>query len=146
MNGPETPPDELPLVPTEDSDSSELLPPGAREEDDIATEHIEWGDPRALSNRRRDIWRLAVHSALPEAREVWKLAWPTLLTLLLQQLLGVVNIFFVGHLWTQALDATGLAVSFSNIFGVSIGFGLSSAASTLGSQVKNRGQWSCTFV
>lgn len=64
-----------------------------------------------------------------------KLAWPVVLSTLLQMLCSVVLVIFVGHyMETIALDVVGLGVSFGNVFGISIGQGLASASDTLSSQ------------
>ena len=100
--------------------------------------HCSWADGLFLSLSRPS--RLGSAAAMVSAavrEEVWALvgiAWPTCVSLLLEQLLSFVAILFVGHLGVTALSAAGLALSFTNVFGVSVGYGLSAASDTLGAQ------------
>ncbi|EGD78927.1 hypothetical protein PTSG_11799 [Salpingoeca rosetta] len=70
-----------------------------------------------------------------EVMTLLALVWPVALSSLLQMMSGLVLVIFVGHYMdTIALDVVGLGVSFGNVFGISIGAGLSSASDTLSSQ------------
>lgn len=73
-----------------------------------------------------------------ELQQMTLLAIPVVGTYLLEIIPGVVSILLVGNLQEEnAADymaATGLAVSFTNLFGISIGLGLASAMDTLCSQ------------
>ena len=73
-------------------------------------------------------------------KESWllfKLFWPTVSALILEQLVFVISLFFVGHIKGKealSLEATGLAVSIINITVYSIGLGMTSAIDTVASQ------------
>eukprot|EP00053_Salpingoeca_punica_P006376 m.60432 g.60432 ORF g.60432 m.60432 type:complete len:649 (+) comp13662_c0_seq1:106-2052(+) len=70
-----------------------------------------------------------------ELRHIWNLAGPIILTFLMQIGASIIDNAFVGH-WLTSTDlaAVGLASAFVNITGFSVGFGLTSALDTLGSQ------------
>jgi multidrug resistance protein, MATE family len=77
------------------------------------------------------IWR-------DELQATVQLAVPVIGTCLLGMLPGIESIVLVGHLQHERsqeyLDATAVAVMFMSVFGLSIGYGLSSAMDTLCSQ------------
>eukprot|EP00128_Syssomonas_multiformis_P014961 Colp12_sorted_trinity150504_noHs@14191 len=78
-------------------------------------------------------------SDVPVLRVEWlalfQLTWPVVLTFVLEMSPGIVSVAFVGHLPGQLyLDASALATMFSNVTGLSIGFGLTTALDTLASQ------------
>lgn len=70
----------------------------------------------------------------------FRLAWPVTVTNLLFATVAVTNLGFVGaELNTTELAAAGLAVSYTSVFGVSVGAGLSTALDTLCSQAHGAG-------
>ncbi|XP_070539274.1 multidrug and toxin extrusion protein 1-like [Ptychodera flava] len=77
------------------------------------------------------------HSLASVKEELWeqtKLAWPTIVFTLSYSFLLVTNIIFCGRLGKEELAAGSLAVSFCNVTGISIAYGVGSACDTLFSQ------------
>jgi putative MATE family efflux protein len=72
------------------------------ESDEFVPESVPPDEPASSSVRLHDSFR-AIH------QEVWELAWPSVLTMLLQTVNSLMDMFFVGHLpnGRQALAATG---------------------------------------
>jgi Na+-driven multidrug efflux pump len=71
---------------------------------------------------------------LANARSIFNIAAPALVNALCEVTLPLVNIMFVGHLNPDFLAAAALGNMFTNITGISVCFGLSSAVDTLASQ------------
>ncbi|XP_040192722.1 multidrug and toxin extrusion protein 2-like [Rana temporaria] len=69
-----------------------------------------------------------------EAKETLRLAIPVFLSQAMVYLLFVVSSMFCGHLGKIELDSITLATSVINIFGISIGYGMSQGCDTLMSQ------------
>jgi MATE family multidrug resistance protein len=69
-----------------------------------------------------------------EIKALFHLSWPIILTVFLQLSLTVVNVLFCGRLGKAELDASGLAISFTNVTGLSVGMGFATACDTLFSQ------------
>ncbi|CAE7453483.1 unnamed protein product [Symbiodinium natans] len=75
------------------------------------------------------------------ARELVRLAWPSILALLLDQVTGLTTMFFVAALDDEyLLGSVGLGAMAQNVFGFSLGMGVNSALSTLVSQGKGAGR------
>ncbi|WCJ24234.1 MATE efflux family protein [Euphorbia peplus] len=66
-----------------------------------------------------------------EAKKQIKLAGPLILVSILQYLLQVISVMFVGHLGDLPLSGASLATSFANVTGFSVLLGLGSALETL---------------
>ncbi|XP_062501920.1 multidrug and toxin extrusion protein 2-like isoform X1 [Corticium candelabrum] len=73
-------------------------------------------------------------SVKDEVKALLCLAWPVTLTVFLQFFLSEMNLLFCGHIGKLELDAAGLALSFTNVTGLSVGMGMSAACDTLISQ------------
>ncbi|XP_078367532.1 multidrug and toxin extrusion protein 2-like [Oculina patagonica] len=73
-------------------------------------------------------------STFDELKGLFTLAWPTVLGYFFFHLVSMITLFFAGHVGEVELAAATLAISFINITGVSIFFGLCSALETLSSQ------------
>ena len=72
-----------------------------------------------------------------EAITIIKLAWPTAVAYVLQQVIFIVSVAFCGHIDATSsvpLDAAAFAVSVINITGMSLGIGLATALDTLATQ------------
>lgn len=69
-----------------------------------------------------------------EIRELFTLAWPTVLSYFLFHLVFMITLFFAGQLGKEELATATLAVSFINVTGASMFIGLASAVETLCSQ------------
>lgn len=76
------------------------------------------------------IARRVVRPDLPRSRKVWALAWPVVVTNLLQSLALTVDLIFVGALGPLALAATGVAAQVFWV-GMVIGTGLAAGATAL---------------
>ena len=74
---------------------------------------------------------------LAEAVAIVKLAWPTAVAYILEQVIFIVSVAFCGHIDATSsvpLDAAAFAVSVINITGMSLGIGLATALDTLATQ------------
>lgn len=69
-----------------------------------------------------------------EIKELFTLAWPTVLSYFLFHLVSMITLFFAGQLGKDELATATLAVSFINVTGASMFIGLASAVETLCSQ------------
>eukprot|EP01135_Chromosphaera_perkinsii_P006715 Nk52_evm2s564 gene=Nk52_evmTU2s564 len=69
-----------------------------------------------------------------EITETWSLAWPVIITYLLQIFPGMMNVVFLGHLGVAELGASTLGTMYINVTGLSVGLGLATAMDTLCSQ------------
>ncbi|XP_065827794.1 multidrug and toxin extrusion protein 1-like [Oscarella lobularis] len=69
-----------------------------------------------------------------ESRILMSLAWPVTVTYLFQFLLPMSAILICGHIGETELDSVGLAVSITNVTGLSVAIGMASACDTLFSQ------------
>ncbi|KAK2559610.1 Multidrug and toxin extrusion protein 2 [Acropora cervicornis] len=69
-----------------------------------------------------------------EIKELFTLAWPTVLSYFLFHLVFMITMFFAGQLGKDELATATLAVSFINVTGASMFIGLASAVETLCSQ------------
>ena len=72
-----------------------------------------------------------------EALAILKLAWPTAVAYLLQQIVFIVSVAFCGHIDETSsvpLDAAAFSVSVINITGLSVVIGLSTSMDTLATQ------------
>eukprot|EP01135_Chromosphaera_perkinsii_P009719 Nk52_evm1s1854 gene=Nk52_evmTU1s1854 len=69
-----------------------------------------------------------------EIKCTWRLAWPVILTYVLQICPGMINVMFLGHLGTDELAASTLGTMYVNVTGFSVGLGLATAMDTLCSQ------------
>ena len=104
---------------------------GARREDDLDKElevgfDGEIGSLPVLPEVQRDETRAGLH------RAVWRLAWPSVLTMLLQTFNSFLDRFFVGHLGSDALAAVGVGGQFMFLLmsvGMSIAVGTSALVS-----------------
>lgn len=76
------------------------------------------------------IARRVVRPDLPTSRKVWALAWPVVLTNLLQSLALTVDLIFVGALGPVALAATGVATQVFFV-GMIVAAGLAAGATAL---------------
>ena len=74
--------------------------------------------------------RRVVRPDLPTSRKVWALAWPVVVTNLLQSLALTVDLIFVGALGPVALAATGVATQVFYV-GLIVGAGLAAGATAL---------------
>lgn len=79
---------------------------------------------------------------LAEARALWALAWPVLLTTLLEFIPTQVSLVFVGHLDGSRvhLDGAALAVMIYNVLALSLCLGVTNALDTLCSQAVGAGR------
>jgi len=73
-------------------------------------------------------------SVVAEIKDLFTLAWPTVLSYFFYHLVFMISLFFAGRLGEVELAAGTLAISFINVFGPSIFHGLCSAMETLSSQ------------
>ena len=78
--------------------------------------------------------RLFSESTRTEIKELFSLAWPTVLSYFFFHLVSMISLFFAGHLGKVELAAGTLAISFINVTGPSLFIGLGSAIETLCSQ------------
>jgi MATE family multidrug resistance protein len=62
------------------------------------------------------------------------MAWPVVVTIFMQFFLTELNLLFCGHIGKLELDAAGIAISFTNVTGLSVGVGLTTACDTIISQ------------
>ena len=69
-----------------------------------------------------------------EIKELFTLAWPTVFSYFFHHFVSMISLFFAGRLGEVELAAGTLAISFINITGPSLFFGLASAVETLCSQ------------
>ena len=69
-----------------------------------------------------------------EVKELYSLAWPTVLSYFFFHFVSMVSLFFAGRLGEMELAAGALALSYINITGISIYLGLGSALETLCTQ------------
>jgi len=69
-----------------------------------------------------------------EVKELFTLAWPTVFSYFFHHFVSMISLFFAGRLGEVELAAGTLAISFINITGPSLFFGLASAVETLCSQ------------
>lgn len=93
------------------------------------------GAPRCMCCMCRDIrQRLLSPAIVAELRGLMRLVWPVVLWYVLQQLLNIVSLLFVGRLGPVDLDGSALGIMFTSVTGISIGVGLSAALDTLCSQ------------
>ncbi len=109
---------------------------GARREEEREGEGGEW--ERASTGQDGEIGSLPM---LPEVEKetkfglhqaVWTLAWPSVLTMLLQTFNSFLDRFFVGHLGSDALAAVGVGGQFMFLLfsvGMSVGVGTSALVS-----------------
>eukprot|EP00439_Symbiodinium_sp_Y106_P065116 s68_g10.t1 len=75
------------------------------------------------------------------AKELTRLAWPSVLALVLDQATGLTTLFFVAALDDEyLLGSVGLGAMAQNVFGFSLGMGVNSALSTLVSQGNGAGR------
>lgn len=74
--------------------------------------------------------RRVVRPDLPTSRKVWAIAWPVVVTNLLQSLALTVDLIFVGALGPTALAATGVATQVFYV-GLVVGAGLAAGATAL---------------
>ena len=86
-------------------------------------------------------WKKIAHD---ELHHMTILAFPVIITYLLEFLPCIVSLMLVGHIKNEdtkmLLDATAFAVMFMNLTGISIGLGLATAMDTLCSQAYGAGQ------
>ncbi|XP_077168046.1 multidrug and toxin extrusion protein 1 isoform X2 [Paroedura picta] len=82
----------------------------------------------------RRLRQLVPIGAWTEARELVRIGAPVFVAQLLGFLISVVSSIFCGHLGKAELDSVTLAVSVTNVIGISIGTGLASVCDTLMSQ------------
>lgn len=68
-------------------------------------------------------------------RSVWKLAWPSVLTMVLQTLNSFIDRFFVGHLGTDALAAVGIGGQVLSVL-FAVGMSISAGTTALVSRAK----------
>eukprot|EP00047_Mylnosiga_fluctuans_P017182 m.59411 g.59411 ORF g.59411 m.59411 type:complete len:597 (+) comp6961_c0_seq1:65-1855(+) len=74
-----------------------------------------------------------------EVKAMMPIIWPVVLGLMFQMSLSIVNLGFMGkHASRDEFDAAGLALTFTNVFGQSVGQGLATACDTLCSQAYGR--------
>ena len=76
-----------------------------------------------------------------EIKELFTLAWPTVLSHFLFHLILMITLFFSGRLGEVELAAGTLAISFINVSGTSMFIGLASAVETLCSQAFGAGNY-----
>ncbi|XP_068721151.1 multidrug and toxin extrusion protein 2-like isoform X1 [Montipora capricornis] len=76
-----------------------------------------------------------------EIKELFTLAWPTVLSHFLFHLIFMITLFFSGRLGEVELAAGTLAISFINVTGTSMFIGLASAVETLCSQAFGAGNY-----
>lgn len=69
-----------------------------------------------------------------EVKLILKFSWPIIITNYLDFVIPVISLFFLGHYDEIHLAAGGLALSFSNLCGIAIIYGLDTATGTLCSQ------------
>ena len=69
-----------------------------------------------------------------EIKELFTLAWPTVLSYFFYHMIHMISLFFAGRVGKLELAAGTLALSFINVTGPSLFIGLSSAVETLCSQ------------
>ena len=77
-----------------------------------------------------------------EAAKIFKLLWPTAISIVLQQFLFFVSLTFCGHISEDSsleLDAAALSLSIINISGVTTAVGLGAAIDTLAAQAWGAG-------
>ena len=80
------------------------------------------------------VGRLLSGSAGKEIKELFTLAWPTVLSYFFFHLVSMITLFFAGRLGEMELAAGTLALAFINVTGNSLYIGLGSAVETLCSQ------------
>ena len=86
-------------------------------------------------------WNLSKETK-EEAARIFRLVWPTAISILLQQFLFVASLTFCGHInegSSLELDAVGLSISIINITGITTAVGLGTAIDTLAAQAWGAG-------
>ncbi|ELR21350.1 MATE efflux family subfamily protein [Acanthamoeba castellanii str. Neff] len=94
------------------------------------------GDAAKLE-RWQGRWRaFQVRASESELGVVANLAWPTVVSNLINFMLSFINLLFVGHVGDGEVElaAAALAITFTNVTGLSVGIGLLCAIDTLCSQ------------
>lgn len=76
-----------------------------------------------------------------ESKKMWYIAWPALLTAVLQYSIGFVTVAFVGHLGSAELAAVSLGITVIETFSYGILVGMGSALETLSGQAVGAGQF-----
>ena len=110
---PPRPPQEPPTAPAGVGTSTPRLPVGAQTQAGLQA-----------------VLRRVASPDLPLARKVWSVAWPVVLSNMLQSLALTVDLIFVGALGPLALAATGVATQVFFV-GMTVGTGLATAATAL---------------
>ena len=96
--------------------------------------HIRQEDKQCLQGRTSGCSGVLSRSVAAEIKGLFTLAWPTVLSYFFNQLVFMISLFFAGRLGEVELAAGTLAISFINVSGPSIFYGLCSALETLSSQ------------
>lgn len=96
--------------------------------------HVRQRDKQCLQRKTSGCGRLFSRSVVAEIKSLFTLAWPTVLSYLFHHLVFMISMFFAGRLGEVELAAGTLAISFINVTGTSIFYGLCSAMETLSSQ------------
>jgi len=75
-----------------------------------------------------------------------KLAGPSILSFILQFLVEIINMFFIGNIDIERLDGIGLGNMWGNFIGVAVGWGLAGGLDTLCSQANGNKQYEMVGV